>query len=230
MKILAIDTGTDFLSVAIWDNGILSDMTLFAPRRHSELLEKFVQFLMETARLKPEEIDCVAVAVGPGSYTGLRVGISFAQGFCLATGAMAIAVDSLLAMSMRFSPRDIPVAVVHDARAGHIYAGLFDVRGNPAPIVPSALWKLGEFAFELSSRGQVLLCGTDATNFSGELRKLVHGTELIIPWNYRRSSAEGVAEVAAGKAVRNEFIQPEQLEPKYLRSFTPGRKKRRRSI
>ncbi len=227
MKILAIDTSTDFLSVAVWNDETIFEITTLAPKKHSELLDKFIEMALQYSNFVVQDIDCIALAIGPGSYTGLRIGVAFVQGFCAVTEAKIIAVDSLLAQAGRYAPSNISVAAISDARSGHIYGGIFDVRENPTPIIESARLKIEDFAVKLSSRGQVILCGSYAEKFYAQWNNLVHGTELIIPQDCRRTSASVVAKIASRKAGRNEFISPENLEPKYLFEFKPGVRKRK---
>ena len=226
-RILAIDSGTDFLSVALWEERVVLEKTAFVPKQHSELLPKFVDDALIAKGLSPADISCVALAIGPGSYTGLRVGVAFVQGFVLCTNAKIIAVDSLLAQAGRYCLNDLPVAVIIDARAGYIYGGIFDVRTAPIAIKPSALSKPNEFAKELSSRGRVILCGSGAQQFLPSLNQSAKGTEFIIPYDSCIISAGIIAQMAFGKMKQGEFVAPETLEPAYLRDFVPGVRKRK---
>ena len=226
MKILGIDTGTDMLGVAIWDKNVIYEASASAPRRHAELLPEFANHALTTIGSRSDEISHIAVAIGPGSYTGLRVGVAFAQGFAMATDAKIITVDSLLAQAARYRMSAVPIAVIVDARAGAIYGAIFDVRDKPLPIVESSLWSLENFAAELSSRGRVALVGADAPKFCAQLNRMVHGTDLFVPSDCMCISAGKVAEIAAAKAIAGEITPLDTLEPKYLREFTPGKRKR----
>ncbi len=224
MKILAFDTGTDFLGLALWDDGLIADLSVYAPRRHSEILPEFAGFVLRSAGVSVEDLDAVGIAIGPGSYTGLRVGIAFVQGLCLAAEVKAIPVDSLLAQAWRFNTNPLPIAVVADARAERIYGGLFDVSQEPKSIIPSALWKLKDFAARLSSMGDVILWGIDAEKFSAQMQSMVRETNLIVPEVPFRACAGAVAQIATEMHSRGEQIHPEELEPKYLRDFVPKKR------
>ncbi|HDG68365.1 MAG TPA: tRNA (adenosine(37)-N6)-threonylcarbamoyltransferase complex dimerization subunit type 1 TsaB, partial [candidate division Zixibacteria bacterium] len=130
VKILAINTATDFLSAALLrDERVVAEKTAFVPRRHSALLPQFVDDVLRTAGEKFSDEIVLAISIGPGSYTGLRVGTSFVQGLCAAVGNRIVAVDTLMALAFRLAPSPVPVLVALDARAGGIYAGIFNVQG-----------------------------------------------------------------------------------------------------
>ncbi len=225
--ILAFDTSTDYLSVAVWRGRVLAEVICFAPKRHSELLPKYVDFCLGCASLAPDDVDYVAVGVGPGSYTGLRVGVSFAQGFAFACGAKVVPVGSFEAMAGKYSPCDLKVAIISDARAGKVYGAIFDVATEPYALVEPATWTLTDFAKVLSLRGRVLLCGDGVTAFIQKLRELVHGTDFVVPSDCGVPSAAAAARIAQKLVRQGNILEPEDIEPRYLRSFVPGKRKRR---
>ncbi|RKZ25711.1 tRNA (adenosine(37)-N6)-threonylcarbamoyltransferase complex dimerization subunit type 1 TsaB [bacterium] len=230
MIILAIDTSTDFLSVAVRNGETIFELTAFVPKRHSELLDEFLKIALEKSNISASDVDIIALAIGPGSYTGLRVGVAFVQGFCSVFEKKIVIVDSLYAMASKFYPSEIPVAAVYDARAGHIYGAIFGAGEMPEPIMQSSRIKLDEFAKKISSYKKILLVGFDAKKFADDLQKIAGETEIIIPQDFRRPSASVVSAIAEAKAQVGDFVAPENLEPKYLHNFVPGKRKRKKLL
>jgi len=224
-KILAFDTATDFLSVALYfDSQVQSELTASVPRRHSELLPEFVESVLKYSAIDLSEITTFAISIGPGSYTGLRVGVSFVQGLVASIGARVVAVDTLEAISLASSPCEEPVAVVFDARAEAFYAGLFDVHGLPTPIFKSGIYSIEELAKKISSRQKIYIFCDE--NVAEKLLSLITYTELI-NIGTPQPSAGAIARIAEVKTELGQFTLAEKLEPKYLREFVPGKRKRK---
>jgi len=123
--ILAVDTTSETGSVAIRSEGVdVAEVAIESKEGLAHLLFGGIERLLEQASIRVDEIDCFAAASGPGSFTGLRVGLSAVKGLAEATGKTAIGVSNLRAMS---SFGNLPVrAVLMDARRGEIYGGVYD--------------------------------------------------------------------------------------------------------
>jgi tRNA threonylcarbamoyladenosine biosynthesis protein TsaB len=123
--ILAVDTTSETGSVAIRSHGVdVAEVAIESKEGLAHLLFSGIERLLEQASIRVDEIDCFAAASGPGSFTGLRVGLSAIKGLAEATGKPAIGVSNLRAMS---SFGNLPVrAVLMDARRGEIYGGVYD--------------------------------------------------------------------------------------------------------
>lgn len=137
MRVLAIDTALAFCSAAVLDTargGIIISESLPMVRGHAEALIPLVARVMERAELAFSDLDRVAVTTGPGSFTGLRVGISAARGFALAAGKPALGVSTLSAYAAPHLDEDKDVAVIAaiDARHEHIYLQVFASGGRIA--------------------------------------------------------------------------------------------------
>lgn len=135
MRVLAIDTALEACSAAVLDIGqaaILSSETQIMARGHAEALMPLVASVMSQASLTFGEIDRFVVTTGPGSFTGLRVGIAAARGFGLATSKPVVGVTTLAALAAPYIAADdsVPVAPVIDARHHHVYLQLFGSGGR----------------------------------------------------------------------------------------------------
>ncbi len=143
--ILCIETGTDVCSVGIARDGrLLSLRESDEGRDHARKVGVFVDELLRENRLSPDELDAVAVGKGPGSYTGLRIGVSFAKGLCYGIRKPLIAVGSLDALA-EVAREDYEAGIVDvddwesarlcpmvDARRMEVYARVFDTTGAPS--------------------------------------------------------------------------------------------------
>lgn len=144
MRVLAIDTALEACSAAVLDTGlatILASETQVMVRGHAEALIPLIGSVMAQASLRFSEIDRIAVTTGPGSFTGLRVGIAAARGIGLAAAKPVVGLTTLAALAAPYIAADdtLPIAAVIDARHNHVYLQLFGAGGRtliPPRIVP----------------------------------------------------------------------------------------------
>lgn len=183
MTLLALETATSTCGVAVMqDDAVVAEAQLYRPRVHSERLTPLVEDTLrhaDVAGRRRSALDAVAVSMGPGSYTGLRIGVSTAKGWALATGASLVGVPTLEALAARLRPvaasGDVVCALL-DARRDEVYAGAFrisqDGLAEHAPtkalpvdalrdwmgVVEGRLWLLGDGA----PKSQESLAAVDA--------------------------------------------------------------------
>ena len=152
MKILAIDTSGKTASVAISDGArLLWEKTVFTKLTHSQVILPMVENALEETGLDYPDIDCIAIANGPGSYTGLRIGVSMAKGICYARNLKLLAVPTLELLAVPVLLReqveeDALICPMLDARRMEVYAGIFDralheVRPVSADVVDENTYK-----------------------------------------------------------------------------------------
>lgn len=144
MRVLAIDTALDACSAAVLDTdrqAIVASETLTMRRGHAEAVMPLIARVMDRAAIEFSELDRIAVTTGPGSFTGLRVGISAARGIALAAGKPAIGLTTLAAFAAPHIAEDdtLPVVAAIDARHDHVYLQVFGPGGRTlvAPKVSS---------------------------------------------------------------------------------------------
>jgi tRNA threonylcarbamoyladenosine biosynthesis protein TsaB len=164
MRVLAIDTALEACSAAVLDTeraGVGAHESLPMLRGHAEALIPLIERVLERARLTFPEIDRIAVTTGPGSFTGLRVGISAARGIALAAGKPAVGLSTLAAFAAPFIAADdtLPVVVAIDARHDHVYLQVFGPGGRT--LVTPRLVPLRE-ALRAAATGAPRLTGTAA--------------------------------------------------------------------
>jgi len=135
MRLLAIDTALAACSAAVLDTtggGIVASEILMMTRGHAEALMPLLARVMERAQMAFRDLDRVAVTTGPGSFTGLRVGISAARGIALAAGIPAVGLSTLSAYAAPLLAEDdtVPVVAAIDARHDHVYLQVFGAGGR----------------------------------------------------------------------------------------------------
>ena len=142
--ILCIETGTDICSVGIVNNGeLISLRESDSGRDHAKKVAVFVDELLKENEILPEQIDAIAVGEGPGSYTGLRIGVSFAKGLCYGLQKPLLAISSLAALTA-VATEDYKAGILDienwdsallcpmiDARRMEVYTQVFDSKANP---------------------------------------------------------------------------------------------------
>ena len=152
MKILALDTSTEYCSVALWRDGTVDARDVHAGQRHSELLLPMLDELLRRHGLAARDLDGIAFGEGPGSFTGLRIGCGVTQGLAFGAGLPVVGVSTLLALAEAARPERAVCCL--DARMGEIYHAAY-VRSDPgwktqhapslcapaeAPLLPAGAW------------------------------------------------------------------------------------------
>jgi len=178
MKILAIDTCTRSCSVAVTDSGhLVGEVTTLRRQTHSRHLMRMVDMALELAGLTVEEIDAFGVTRGPGSFTGLRIGISTVKGLALAAGKPVVGVSSLAALAWPMALSDGLVCSLLDAGKGEVYSasyrfvnGQFNADSNMKPDkasspMPSAVFSPNE---KVTSPQDLLAGITEPCTFVGD--------------------------------------------------------------
>lgn len=131
MKILAIDTSTASGSIALLEDGrLIAELTTCSQKTHAERLLPSMKGLLEGVDARIEEIDCFAVTKGPGSFTGLRIGLSTVKGLAWSLDKPVIGVSTMEALAMNIPYADKPICPILDARKKEVYAGIYRCDGN----------------------------------------------------------------------------------------------------
>ncbi len=192
---------------------------------HSEKITTFIKEVLEETGVRYDQLDAVAVSKGPGSYTGLRIGVSTAKGVCYASERPMLAVDTLHAMAYgmrdrlgdKLQPSDLFIPMI-DARRMEVYCSVFDADMNRVSDTEALV--VDEHAFaDLQERHRLWLFGDGAAKLKPlfENRPQIHIVEDLLP------SAAYMA-VLADKALKaNDFVDVAYFEPFYLKDFVAGK-------
>lgn len=218
MLILGIDTATMQASCAVGGHeGVLAAAQSAKGRRHAEHLTPAIEFICGQAQIELAELSVIAVDVGPGLFTGLRVGIATAKALAHALKVPMIGVSSLdlLAFPVRFSPRLIVAAV--DARRGELYWATYrQVPGGVQRLRGPEVGTPDEVASELLAIGEdLLLVGDGAVRYAERFEQLPKVE--IGDLGFAHPAATSLVQLAHAQALREEFQPAASIEPVYLR-------------
>ena len=226
MKILLIETATSICSAAVSvDGNVVSSRCSDAPNAHSTRLTLFIDEMLKESHLKPTELDAVCVSSGPGSYTGLRIGVSTAKGICYALDKPLLSVPTLLSMAALYY-RQHPeyqglVCPMIDARRMECYTMIVErelrikneelriLRDTRADVIESGCFD------EWLDRGEVMFIGDGAE----KTRELLGTHPNALYDNTFHISAEGMVELAEKKLRNGETEDVAYFEPFYLKDF-----------
>ncbi len=220
MKILSIECSAGPASCAIIDNGIIKSQSYVnAALTHSQTLMQMIINTLKNSATELSEIDAVAVAAGPGSFTGLRIGISAVKGVAAPNNLPCLPVSTLDGIAEQFADRDCIVCAVMDARCNQFYNALFDVSdGNVKRLCDDrALFadELKEEILNLSHDKLIIICGDGADLFYKTVND--YKNLQVAPQHLKFQTAVGVGIYAYKNYDKINSVMPENLLPVYLR-------------
>jgi tRNA threonylcarbamoyladenosine biosynthesis protein TsaB len=225
MRILSIDTSASAVGAAIADEGgLIGQLELAAGRQASETLLPLTKSLLHLTGLALSDMDALAVTVGPGSFTGLRIGLATVKAWVQALAKPLVAVSTLEAMAYAANERGHLVCPILNARRGELYAALF-AQGErlleDMLITPQAL------AGRLAAYGSpVIFCGDGLAEAGKELTALLGENMQQAPEQRQCFLAGAAALLGRAKYLRQELADPIMLEPAYLRPAAAEEKRR----
>lgn len=220
MMILGIETAVEQVSVALGDHrGIRADASSASERRHAESLTPMIQFVCEQAAVGMHDIDAIAVDIGPGLFTGMRVGMATAEAMSWALSIPIVPVCSLDVLAYAVTRCDDLVASCLDARRGEVYWAMYrsDDSGVPHRLTEPVVTPPGDLVGLLLERDQNIVCvGTGSTRYAEELSQVPR----VTTWDatFSNPTARSLVSIAAHKALREQWVSADQLEPMYLRA------------
>ncbi|MFT5530602.1 MAG: tRNA threonylcarbamoyladenosine biosynthesis protein TsaB [Candidatus Poriferisodalaceae bacterium] len=218
MLVLGIESATRQVGVAIGGHeGVLASFHCSRDRRHAETLAPAIKFVCEQARIGLDEISVVAVDIGPGLFTGLRVGLATAKAFAHARRVPMIGISSLdlAAFPARFSDRLVVSTV--DARRGEVFYNLYRrVPGGIQRLDEPSVARPEEVMARVQALGEDCLIVGDGAQRYRDLFLGQSGIE-VAEEGFRYPSAGSLVELAHVRALREEFVTAAEIVPEYLR-------------
>ncbi|MGL4335394.1 MAG: tRNA (adenosine(37)-N6)-threonylcarbamoyltransferase complex dimerization subunit type 1 TsaB [Turicibacter sp.] len=165
MFILAMDTSNITLSVALVDNGqVLAQITEQTKNDHSKRLMPAIEALFKQSGRTPKELDCIAVAQGPGSYTGVRIGVTVAKTMAWTLNKPLVGVSSLEVLALNVS-EDALLIPLFDARRETVFAGVYDGQTHEV-VMPDGHYELRQLLANLNeSQRKMYFLGNDAVRY-----------------------------------------------------------------
>jgi tRNA threonylcarbamoyladenosine biosynthesis protein TsaB len=225
--ILQIETATTSCSVALVHNDLVLALKEQDQRNiHAEVITLFIEEVCAKADVSYRNLDAVAVSSGPGSYTGLRIGVSTAKGLCYALDKPLIAVETLKAMADGMMNQldnklkeNTLLCPMIDARRMEVFTAVFNTKGEQ--IMPTAALIIDAHSFaELLSKHEIIFFGDGAGKFR---ETLTHPNARIVEGF--ANSATYLNTIAAAKFNAHDFVDVAYFEPFYLKDFIAGTKK-----
>ncbi|MEK7742721.1 MAG: tRNA (adenosine(37)-N6)-threonylcarbamoyltransferase complex dimerization subunit type 1 TsaB, partial [Nitrospirota bacterium] len=221
--ILAIDTSTMLGGIAIMDESLLiAESRLNVKSTHSERLMTEIEHCLKQSGIKISDIDVFAVATGPGSFTGLRIGLSTVKGFSYATGKQIVSVPTLEALAWNFPYSRYPVCTMLDARKKEVYAALFkwEEGENFTRLINETSAKPEEFArnaLSVTRDERFIFAGEGAVLYRDKIIEAMGEKAIFASPEKTVPSPANVAVLGLKKAKAGEFSEPISLIPMYIR-------------
>ncbi len=223
--LLNIETSTEVCSVTLAENGL----TLFQKEsteglNHSQLLTVFIRDLFEENHFEMSKLDAVAVSKGPGSYTGLRIGVSVAKGLCYALNIPLIGIGSIEGMGIwtakntteyyvNENEEDLLFCPMIDARRMEVYTALYDVNGKQILPVSAEIIDENSYSEYLKDK-KILFFG----NGAGKCREKISHVNALFE-GPQKTSARFMQSLSESKYNKEEFEDLAYFEPFYLKDF-----------
>ena len=218
--LLLLETAAEICSVALCnDREIISLRSSEEPRVHASMLAVFIDEMLKQNNITVRDLDAVGVSKGPGSYTGLRIGVATAKGLCYAAGKPLIAIDTLQSMALNFVQQHSAMETntvllpMLDARRHEVYTAAYSVTG--AQLLPVMAMVLDSESYvELAGRNVVVI--GDGALKAQQLISSNHGFMFDAVF---RHSAAGMLLPAYDKFMTKDFEDVAYFEPFYLKEF-----------
>jgi len=215
IHILAVDTATNSGGAALSRNGeVIASLMVKTPLQYAEKILYMVDFLLDQHKLQLEEMDCFAVANGPGSFTGLRIGIATVKGFCQGLNKPGVGISTLEALAYRFRWTHSRVAPMIDARRDQIYGAMYRFNGSQMElehkeqVSSPALWLQ-----EISGRACVFV--GDGAQLYKETIVAAHPEAWVLETDNR--VLETLCQIAYQRFQESQTQSAQELKAHYLR-------------
>ena len=221
MKILGLECSATMCSAAVCENGrIIANSFSNIRLTHSQTLMPLIVSMLNNSQLSLSDIEGFAIAAGPGSFTGIRIGISAVKGLAQAKRLPCVAVSTLRAMAELYKGRNCIVCPVMDARCNQLYNALFEIEGdNITRLCDDRALLCTELTEELktlSLKGKEIIILGDGADLFYKFASDIKGVKLALEPN-KYQNATGVALAAESAFANGETISCEELLPVYLR-------------
>lgn len=218
MRILALDSSAKSASVAILeDEKILGEFYINVGLTHSQTLLPMIKNLLENTKLDLKSIDCFAVSAGPGSFTGIRIGICAIKGIAFALKKPCIPVSTLESMSYNVINENCIVCAVMDARCNQVYNAIFEVKnGKIKRKTEDRAILIDDLEQELSKYNEKIIIIGDGADLCYN-NKLYSSYVQIADESFKFQTAKSVAYLARKIFLKGKIVSANELVPVYLR-------------
>ncbi|WP_202708697.1 tRNA (adenosine(37)-N6)-threonylcarbamoyltransferase complex dimerization subunit type 1 TsaB [Sporosalibacterium faouarense] len=220
MKILAIDTSSIVATCAIMDDEkLIGEYILNHKRTHSQKIMPIIEEILSSCDLKPEDIDVYAASVGPGSFTGLRIGVATVKGLAHAMNKSVVGISTIEALAFNIPYSEGIIVPMMDARRDRVYTGIYKWEDGDLCVIeePDAI-EVEELLDKLLKRNEkVIVNGDGAIVYKDKIIEGLGSKVLFAPKSVNMARAASVAELAMAKAKIGDVTSFMDLVPDYLR-------------
>ena len=218
LNILAVDTSGPVAGCAVMREGAIAyTAALRVGLTHSQTILPAVDAALRATGLRCEDMDVFAAVTGPGSFTGVRIGVCMVKGFAHAVGRPCCPVNALEALAMNAVGFDGLVCPILDARRGQVYCAAFDTSsGRPVRMLEDAALPLEAFLQTLPPDARLAFVGDGVPVHGASIRAAMGERAVVLPPNLSDLRADAACVLAAER--REDWIEPARLEPRYLRA------------
>ncbi len=219
MKILAVDTSATAASVAVAEeNKIIGAFSINTALTHSQTLIPMVDDLLDKTGMCIDDIDAIAVNAGPGSFTGVRIGVAAVKGMAFNRNLPCVSISTLHSMAYNMLGSECVVCAVMDARCSQVYNAMFKVSGDKVErLTDDRALALSDLKIELQKyEEKVVLVGDGAEVCSNYLKNELENV-FLAPINNRIQNATSVACAAFEMLAKGDTMTSAELMPTYLR-------------
>ena len=220
MKILAVDTSSMMGSVALIDDDkIIAEQLLNIRITHSERFISSIETILESAETDIKSIDGFGVAIGPGSFTGLRIGLAAVKGFAFTLDKPVVGVSTLRALALNAGISGFPVAALLDARRGEYYLGIYQFENDKiiARLEDKVLPPDQVIKEVQALKEKVIFVGDGLYSLKGLIKEKLKGRALIPPPSIIHPRASNIAWLALKRLEKNDSDDIDKLVPNYIR-------------
>ena len=219
MKILALETSAKAVSAAVTENGkVLCSGYQDTGLTHSRTLMPIVEHILKNTDLSMADMDVIAVSAGPGSFTGIRIGVSAAKGLAFAADKPAVGVSTLAAMARNVAFADGLIVCAMDARRNQVYNALFEAKdGALTRLTEDRAIALAELAEELKDDPRPKTVVGDGGRLCFDFLSAAGISCRLAPPHLLMQNAASVALEAEALAAAGKLVGAQELEPVYLR-------------
>lgn len=220
MKIMAFDTAVEVAAVAVMeDTKLLGEYIINNKKKHSEKLMPLAESLLKDLSLSPSDIDIFAVSIGPGSFTGIRIGVSAVKALAYATGKKIAGIPTLDALAFNASLYEGVACPLIDARNHQVYTALYKCEnGRQEKLTQYMAVDIDEIIEKIRMAGENTVFIGDAAELHKDMILSKLGNKAhFMPGNLQIQRASAVAQLAYIKAVSGETDNCFELAPLYLR-------------
>lgn len=219
MKVLGIDTSTSCGSIGLIDDGsVISEYLLNTALTHSERLLRSIEYVLNQGGCTIDDLDGWALSLGPGSFTGLRIGVSTIKGLAFASQKPVAGVPTLDALAANISPTPYLICPILDARKGEVYTSCYRYEKGDILKRLTAYQAIGPEDLVKNIEEKAIFLGSGVKSYGDALRKAIPALAIFVPDPFNLPHGSVVARLGLDQFRRNDVLDLPTFTPIYVRA------------